>query len=82
MFFFCILLDCAWAPKSRMAREVMLSGMIGLGLYISCQNPRNFDAILPGVSPLFSGIPSGGSEVLRCGSVESMNRGLLPILCM
>ena len=29
-----------------------------------CQNSRNFDVFLPGVSPPFSGLPSGGSEVL------------------
>ena len=48
----------------------------------ACQNSRTFDVVLPGVSPPFSGLPSGISEVLRCSSVESINRGLLSISCM
>ena len=47
-----------------------------------CRNSRTFDVVLPGVSPPFSGLPSGVSEVLRCSSVESINRGLLSISCM
>ena len=49
---------------------------------ICCQNSRTFDVVLPGVSPPFSSLPSGVSEVLRCSSVESMNRGLLSISCI
>ena len=30
------------------------------------QNSKNFDVVLSGVSPPFSGLPSGDSEVLRC----------------
>lgn len=38
--------------------------------------------VLPGVLPPFSGLPSGDSEVLQCGSVRSINRGVLTIFCM
>lgn len=47
-----------------------------------CLNSTTFDVGPPGVSPSFSGLPSGVSEVLRCSSVESINRGLLSLYSM
>lgn len=47
-----------------------------------CQNSRIFATILLGVSPSYSGHPSGVGEVLQCGSIESINRGLLSICCI
>ena len=46
-----------------------------------CHNLRTFDVVLPGVSPPFSGLPSGDvSEVLRFSSVESIIEASCPPL--
>ena len=71
-FFVCALL--------RVYFSVCTSPCVLLRVY--CQNSRTFDVVLPGVWPPFSGLPSDINEVLRCSSVESINRGPLSISCM
>ncbi len=63
-FFLCMrTVDCLVRWFHRLYMPNYLHTKVSEGV---CENSRNFDVVLSGVSPPFSGLPSGYNGVLRC----------------